>query len=145
MEILEIVTVQDVKDRTVNQELAGLCDTEPETVTKYIKHISAKIWSKIDQEIFRVWENYEIPSDLKMACISLIDSFYNYTIVGGNMNGTNKRTSYTEKIDDYSISETFSENSAFTFYGIPTDWDVLDILKRYMRSESRGLWNVNIH
>ena len=37
------------------------------------------------------------------------------------MNGTNKRTSYTEKIDDYSISETFSENSAFTFYGIPTD------------------------
>lgn len=145
MEILEIVTVQEIKERTTIQELATLCDEKPETVNKYIKIISAKIRTKIDQEIFKVGENYEIPSDLKMACISLIDSFYNRTIKAGNTGGKMQRTSYTEKIDDYSISETYSENNVFSFYGIPTDGDVLDILKKYMSNESRGLWNINLH
>ena len=145
MQVLEIVTVQDLQEWTVLNEVKTLCTENPSEAERLIKIISAKIWMKIDQEIFKFWDTYEIPADLKMACISLIDSFYNWNVKGGNASWSSTRTAYTEKIDDYSISETYSENNVFTFYGIPTDGDVLDILKKYMSNESRGLWNVFIH
>ena len=139
-----IVTPSEIAEGTVNPELIELYDTQAGQVqlAKYEKIVANKIWAKIDAEQFNDWNgNYIIPEDLKMATISLIDSFYSYAVVQGLNAGTKKVTK--RQIDDF--SETYSDTAAaFMYFGIPTDGDILDILKKYMNKEERGFWNVDI-
>lgn len=139
-----IVTPEEIAEGTVNQELIDLSETEAgkAKLVKYEKIVATKIWAKVDAEQFKNDDGtYTIPEDLKQAAISLIDSFYSYSVVQGQNAGTKKVTQ--RKIDDF--SETYSDNaSAFTYFGIPTDGDILDILKKYMGSLEWGYWDVNI-
>ena len=139
-----IVTPEEIAEGTVNQELIDLSETEAgkAKLVKYEKIVASKIWAKVDAEQFKNEDGtYTIPEDLKQAAISLIDSFYTYAVVQGMNNWSNKVKQ--RKIDDF--SETYSDTiSAFTYFGIPTDGDILDILKKYMGSLEWGYWDVNI-
>lgn len=138
-----IVTPEEIAEATINQDLIDLADTESgkATLEKYEKIVANKIRAKIDAEQFKNGDTYDIPEDLKIAAVSLIDSFYTYSVVQGMNNGSNKVKQ--RKIDDF--SETFSDSvSPFSYFGIPTDWDILDILKKYMNKEEWGFWDVNI-
>ena len=138
-----IVTPEEIAEATINQDLIDLADTESgkATLEKYEKIVANKIRAKIDAEQFKNGDTYDIPEDLKIAAVSLIDNFYTYAIVEGQSAASKKVTS--RKIDDF--SETFSEStSPFTYFWIPTDGDILDILKKYMHQEEWGFWNVNI-
>ena len=139
-----IVTPEEIAEGTVNQDLIDLSETDAGqlTLAKYEKIVAAKIWAKVDAEQFNDGnDNYIIPEDLKIAAISLIDSFYTYAVVQWYNNGSNKVKQ--RKIDDF--SETFSDTtSAFSYFDIPTDGFVLDILKKYMGSTEWGYWDVDI-
>ena len=139
-----IVTPEEIAEGTVNQDLIELNETAQgqAKLVKYEKIVAAKIWAKVDAEQFKKDDGtYEIPEDLKIAAISLIDSFYTYSVVQGMNNGSRKVTQ--RKIDDF--SETYSDTtSAFTYFDIPTDGYILDILKKYMGSTEWGYWYVNI-
>lgn len=139
-----IVTPSEIAEGTVNPELIELYETDAGQVTlaKYEKIVANKIWAKVDPEQFNDGNgNYVIPEDLKIAAISLIDSFYTYTVVQWLNAGSRKVTQ--RKIDDF--SETYSDStSAFAYFGIPTDGDILDILKKYMNKEEWGFWYVDI-
>ena len=138
-----IVTPEEIAEATINQDLIDLADTESgkATLEKYERIVANKIRAKIDAEQFKNGDTYDIPQDLKIAAVSLIDNFYTYAIVEWQSAATKKVTQ--RKIDDF--SETFSDSvSPFSYFGIPTDWDILDILKKYMHQEEWGFWNVNI-
>lgn len=142
-EVNPIITVAELKEWSINQDLIETADA---TLEKYIKIVSAKIRTKIDEEQFKQEDwTYDYPEDLKIATISLVDNYYVYCVQLKQSDATGRRTSYTEKIDDYSISESFESSSAFSFYWIPTDLDILDILKKYMDSDQYGFWNINLH
>lgn len=141
-EVNPIITAEELREWSINQDLIDCSD---EILEKYIKIVSAKIRAKIDEEQFNVDGEYEYPWDLKIATISLVDNYYVYSVQLKQSAVTGKRTSYTEKIDDYSISESYDNSSAFSFYWIPVDMDILDILKKYMESDQFGFWNVNLH
>ena len=79
-----IVTPEEIAEGTVNQDLIDLSETDAGqlTLAKYEKIVAAKIWAKVDAEQFNDGnDNYIIPEDLKIAAISLIDSFYTYAVV----------------------------------------------------------------
>ena len=143
--LTQIVSVDELAEATTNKEIENLCSTEPNTVKKYINQVTAKVRAKIDKEQFKVWESYDIPDDLKLATIWLIDSYYVYSVKNWQSVATWKRTSYSETIDDYKISETYSETtSAFDYFWIPIDQYSLTILMSYMDDDS-GVWNINLH
>jgi len=144
MEILPIETVQELEDLTLNAELLNLCQTKPYETAKIIKQVSAKIRSRIDKEIFynEVANEYIIPEDLKIACASLCESVYTYSIKEWNNNATSRKTS--ERIDDYSITYSDSQ-SAYTFYWIPTDSDVIAIIEAYSWIIGKWFWDINLH
>ena len=138
-----IITAEELREWSINQDLIDLADNQ---IDRYINIVSNKIRAKIDEEQFTIdGETYEYPADLKLATISLVDNYYAYFVQLKQSAVTGKRTGYTEKIDDYSITENFDNASAFTFFWIPVDMDILDILKRYMDSDQYGFWNVNPH
>lgn len=141
-EVNPIITAEELREWSINQELIDLPDN---VINKYINIVSAKIRAKIDEEQFNNDGVYEYPWDLKLAVISLVDNYFAYFVQLKQSAVTGKRTSYTEKIDDYSISESYDNTSAFSFYGIPADMDILDILKKYMESDQYGFWNINLH
>lgn len=141
-EVNPIITPEELREWSINQDLIECSD---ETLEKYISIVSAKIRAKVDEEQFNVDGVYEYPWDLKIATITLVDNYFAYFVQLKQSAVTGKRTSYTEKIDDYSISEEFDTSSAFSFYGIPADMDILDILKKYMETDQYGFWNVNLH
>lgn len=142
-EVNLIITPAELREWSINQDLI---EEKDETLTKYIKIVSAKIRTKIDEEQFTTdGETYVYPEDLKIATISLVDNYYAYFVQLKQTEAMGKRTSYTEKIDDYSISETFENTSAFSFFWIPTDTDIIDILKKYMEVEEYWFRNVDLH
>lgn len=144
MEILPIITVEELENLTMNDELLSICQSEPFTASKIINQVSIKIRNKIDKEIFYnpVSDGYDIPADLKYACSSLCECFYTYSIKEKNNSASKKITS--ERIDDYSY--TYSESqSAYTFFGIPTDSDVIAIIEAYCGLNGKGFWNINLH
>ena len=141
-EVNLIITPAELREWSINQELIECDDT---TLSKYIKIVSAKIRTKIDEEQFNNDGEYEYPWDLKIATITLVDNYFAYFVQLKQSAVTGKRTGYTEKIDDYSIREEYDTSSAFSFYGIPADMDILDILKKYMETDQFGFWNVNLH
>lgn len=144
MEILPILTVEELKDWTANSELEEICESNTTIAEKYIKQVSALIWTQIDKEQFKDWDEYIIPESLKLATIRFTDSYYDVVIVKKTPIWSSKRVSYTEKIDDYSISETFSENSSATdFFGIPIDKETKKIFSSFMPDS--WLWWVNLH
>lgn len=144
MGVNAIITAEELKEWSINQDLIDLTYAEME---KYINIVSAKIWSKIDEDQFKNEDGtYEYPADLKLATISLVDSYYAYAVQLKLSSATGRRTSRSEKIDDYQITENFdTTTSAFSFYWIPTDLDILDILKKYMDSDQYGFRNINLH
>lgn len=139
-----IITAEELREGSINQDLIDLSDNQ---IERYINLVSAKIRAKIDEEQFTTdGESYEYPADLKLVAISLVDNYYSYFVQMKQSAVSWRRTSYTEKIDDYSISESFeSSTSAFSFFWIPVDMDLLDILKKYMDSDQYGFWNINLH
>ena len=143
--VVVIVTPAEILEGTVNPDLIDLGSTEAGLlqIAKYEKIVASKVRAKINSEQFKKEDGtYDIPEDLKLATISLIDSFYSYSVQWGANNGTKKVTSV--KIDDF--SENYSENaSAFMYFGIPTDGDILDILKKYMEAREWGFWEINLH
>ena len=138
-----IITAEELREWSINQDLIDLADNQ---IDRYINIVCAKIRSKIDGEQFKNEEGvYVYPEDLKLATINLVDNFYAYFVQLKQTEAMGKRTSYTEKIDDYSISESFETTSAFSFFGIPTDLEILKILEKYMDSDQYGFWNINLH
>lgn len=138
-----IITPTELREGSINQDLIEETDA---TLTKYINIVSAKIRSKVDEEQFKNEEGvYVYPEDLKLATINLVDNFYAYFVQLKQTEAMGKRTSYTEKIDDYSISESFETTSAFSFFGIPTDLEILKILEKYMDSDQRWFRNIIPH
>lgn len=138
-----IITAEELREWSINQDLIDLADNQ---IDRYINIVCAKIRSKIDREQFKNEEGvYVYPEDLKLATINLVDNFYAYFVQLKQTEAMGKRTSYTEKIDDYSISESFETTSAFSFFGIPTDLEILKILEKYMDSDQYGFWNINLH
>lgn len=139
-----IVTPEEIAEGTVNQDLIELNETEAgkAKLTKYEKIVASKIWAKVDAEQFKKEDGtYEIPDDLKIAAISLIDSFYTYSVVQGINNGSKKVVE--RRIDDF--SEVYSDSaSAFSYFDIPTDGYILDILKKYMWVTEWGYWYVDV-
>ena len=144
MEILPIETVAELEELTLNEELINLCQTKPHNTAKIINQVSAKIRNRIDKEIFydEQSDSYIIPDDLKIACASLCESLYTYSVKNGMNNATSRKTS--ERIDDYSITYSDSQ-SAYTFFWIPTDSDIIAIIEAYSWMTGKGYWNINLH
>lgn len=142
-EVNLIITPEELREWSINQELIECDDT---TLSKYIKIVSAKIWTKVDEEQFKNEEGtYEYPEDLKIAAISLVDNYYAYFVQMKQSEAKGKRSSYSEKIDDYQITEAYDTTSAFSFFWIPTDLQILDILKKYMEVEEYWFWGIHLH
>lgn len=144
MEILPILTVEELKEWTANSELEEICESNTAVAEKYITKVSALIRTQIDKEQFKDWDEYIIPESLKLATIRFTDSYYDNVIVKKIPIWSSKRLSYSEKIDDYSISETYSENSSATdFFWIPIDKETKKIFSSFMQ-DSWLRW-VNLH
>lgn len=142
VEVNQIISVEDMRDWSINQ---ALIDKSDKDIEKYIKIVSGKIRTVIDEEQFNNDGEYEYPQDLQLATISLVDNYFTYFVQLKQSAVTGKRTSYTEKIDDYSISESYDNSSAFSFFGIPLDKQTLDVLNRYMESDQYWFWGIHLH
>ena len=144
MEILPVMTVPELEDLTMNDELINICQTQPFNASKIINQVSIRLWNKIDKDIFynEATDEYEIPEDLKYACASLCESYYTYSIKEGNNNATSRKVS--ERIDDYSITYSDSQ-SAYTFFWIPTDSDIIAIIEAYSWIIWKWYRYVNLH
>lgn len=144
MEILQVMTVTELEELTLNDELISICQSQQYEASKIINQVSIRLRNKIDKEIFynKETEEYDIPEDLKLAWASLCESVYTYSVKEKNNNATSKKLS--ERIDDYSI--TYSDStSAYTFFGIPTDSDVIAIIEAYSWTTGKGYWNIHLH
>lgn len=144
MEVLPIMTVTELEDLTINEELLNICQSQPYNASKIITQVSIKIRNKIDKEIFHNpvnWE-YEIPDDLKYACASLCECYYTYAVKEKGNSASKKVVS--ERIDDYSYTYSDSQ-SAYTFFGIPTDSDIIAIIESYSWIVWKGYWGINLH
>lgn len=103
-----IVSVEEIAQGTINDELYQLCTNDAEKVKKYENYVAKKLWTIVDKEQFLA-EDY--PEDFKEATISLIQNLFIFTIAGKNSVATGRKTSKSEKIDDYSISESYEHYS----------------------------------
>jgi hypothetical protein len=114
MEILPIMTVAELQDLTLNDELLSICSSDYQKVSKIINAVSVRIRNKIDKEIFYDEESdsYIIPDDLKYACASLCEGLY---ICDKEKNNVASKKVLSERIDDYSITYSDSQ-SAYTFF-----------------------------
>lgn len=142
MDITPIITVSELKDLTMNEDLLTYCTEKESEALKMIKQVSIRVFWKINKEIFydEDTDSYIFPDDLKLAVASLCESYYTFEIVEKNNNATKKVVS--ERIDDYSY--TYSDSQyAYTFFGIPTDSNVIAVIEAY--SWLIGKWYRNIH
>lgn len=143
LEITSILTVDEVEEWTRNSDLEALCSENPALVAKYIKKLSADIRTQIDIEQFKKGNNYEFPTVLKLATIRLLDSFYVYSVVNKQSVATVKKISYSEKIDDYSITEWYSDtSSSATWLWLPIDDESLITFLSFKKET--GFWQVSI-
>ena len=144
MEILPIMTVAELEDLTLNEELISICQSNQYLASKIINAVSIRIRNKIDKEIFYSEESdsYEIPDDLKYACASLCESYYIYAVKEKGNVASKKVLS--EKIDDYSITYSDSQ-TAYTFFGIPTDSDIIAVIEAYCWITGKWYWNIHLH
>lgn len=144
MDITPIITVAELQDLTMNEDLLSICTNKPTDATKIINQVSIRLWGKIDKEIFydEANETYVFPDDLKLACASLCECYYTYFIKEKNNQASSKLTS--EKIDDYSYTYASSE-SAYSFFGIPTDSNVIAVIEAYTGIVGKGYWLINLH
>ena len=143
MEILPVMTVAELQDLTLNDELLNICSSDYQKASKIINGVSIRIRSKIDKEIFYDEESdsYIIPDDLKYACVSLCEGLY---IIDKEKNNVASKKVLSERIDDYSI--TYSESqSAYTFFGIPTDSNVIAVIEAYSWIIWKWYWNIHLH
>ena len=100
-----IITVDYLADNVVNEELYELCLEQQDKVQRYLNIVENKIKLYMDIEQFKQNGVYDFPEDLKEAVRFLVESLY----LNRSLNTTQgKMLSYTEKHDDYSISESFS-------------------------------------
>lgn len=138
-----IVSIEEIAQGTINEELYQLCKNDTEKVTRYENYIAKKLWTIIDKEQF---PDGEYPEDLKEACVSLIQNLFIFSIKGGNSVATGRKTSRSEKIDDYSIAENYEHYSPYTFFGIPVDKETMEILARYQAPDYQyGNRAVDLH
>lgn len=143
MEILPVMTVAELQDLTLNEELLSICSSDYQKVSKIINAVSIRIRSKIDKEIFYDEENdlYIIPEDLKLACASLCESLY---ICDKEKTNVASKKVLSERIDDYSITYSDSQ-SAYTFFGIPTDSNIIAVIESYSWIVGKWYWNIHLH
>lgn len=134
-----IITVDEMQELTTVEDLETIDEWK---LQKMINQITAKVWTVIDEEQFKEW----IPDDLKTAVASLVDNFYTFSKVNKQSVASGRRTSYSEKVDDYQITESYSDNTTnvFDFFWIPVDRLTLMVLMSYM-DEEVWFWNVNLH
>lgn len=138
-----IVSVEEIAQGTINDELYQLCTNDAEKVKKYENYVAKKLWTIVDKEQFLA-EDY--PEDFKEATISLIQNLFIFTIAGKNSVATGRKTSKSEKIDDYSISESYEHYSPYTLFGIPVDKETMEIIARYQAPDYPfGDWEINLH
>lgn len=143
LEITSILTVDEVEEWTRNSDLEALCSENPALVAKYIKKLSGDIRTQIDIEQFKKGDDYEFPTVLKLATIRLLDSFYVYSVVNKQSVATAKKISYSEKIDDYSITEWYSDtSSSATWLWLPIDDESLITFLSFKKET--GFWQVSI-
>ena len=143
MEILPVMTATELEELTLNDELIELCQSQPYNASKIINQVSIRLWNKIDKEIFlnEDTNEYEIPEDLKRACASLCESLF---ICDKEKNTVANKKVMSEKIDDYSI--TYSDStSAYTFFGIPTDSDIIAVIEAYCWITGKWYRYINLH
>lgn len=144
MDITPIITVAELKDLTMNEDLITYCNSKEAEALKMIKQVSIRVWWKIDKEIFydEETEGYIFPDDLKYAVASLCESYYTFWIVEKNNNATKKVVS--ERIDDYSYTYSDS-NYAYTFFWIPTDSNVIAVIEAYCGIVGKWYWKIHLH
>lgn len=127
-----IINVDYLADNVVNEELYELCLEQKEKVERYLNIVENKVKLYMDIDQFRQNDDYKFPEDLKEAVRFLVESLY----LNRSLNTTQgKMLSYTEKHDDYSISESFSGGDSSLRYGIPILPEYLRVLNKY-RGES---------
>lgn len=127
-----IINVDYLADNVVNEELYELCLEQKEKVERYLNIVENKIKLYMDIDQFKQNDDYKFPEDLKEAVRFLVESLY----LNRSLNTTQgKMLSYTEKHDDYSISESFSGGDSSLRYGIPILPEYLRVLNKY-RGES---------
>ncbi len=127
-----IINVDYLADNVVNEELYELCLEQKEKVERYLNIVENKIKLYMDIDQFKKNDDYKFPEDLKEAVRFLVESLY----LNRSLNTTQgKMLSYTEKHDDYSISESFSGGDSVLRYGIPILPEYLRVLNKY-RGES---------
>lgn len=127
-----IINVDYLADNVVNEELYELCLEQKEKVERYLNIVENKIKLYMDIDQFKQNDDYKFPEDLKEAVRFLVESLY----LNRSLNTTQgKMLSYTEKHDDYSISESFSGGDSVLRYGIPILPEYLRVLNKY-RGES---------
>ena len=128
-----IINVDYLADNVVNEELYELCLEQKEKVERYLNIVENKVKLYMDIDQFRQNDDYNFPEDLKEAVRFLVESLY----LNRSLNTTHgKMLSYTEKHDDYSISESFSGGDSSLRYDIPILPEYLRVLNKY-RGESR--------
>lgn len=132
-EVIQIIDIDYLKNYCVNEELYDLCTEDSSAVNRYINIVSNKIKMYLDIEQFKDWEDHYIfPEDLKDAARFLVESLY----LNRNNTTTEKSTGYTEKHDDYSISQSYDSSYKTQYwYWIPVIDQYLAILDKY-RGES---------
>ena len=127
-----IINVDYLADNVVNEELYELCLEQKEKVERYLNIVENKVKLYMDIDQFRQNDDYKFPEDLKEAVRFWVESLY----LNRSLNTTQgKMLSYTEKHDDYSISESFSGGDSSLRYGIPILPEYLRVLNKY-RGES---------
>ena len=72
-----IVSVEEIAQGTINDELYQLCKNDAEKVKKYENYIAKKLWTIVDKEQFF---GEEYPEDFKEATISLVQNLFIFTV-----------------------------------------------------------------
>lgn len=128
-----IIDIKYLTENVVNEELYELCTSSADKVQRYLNIVENKIKLYLDIEQFKENDEYIFPEDLKEVVRFLVESLY----LNKTLNPTGwARSSYTEKHDDYSLSETFTGGENLMRYGIPILADYLRVL-RYYRGENQ--------
>lgn len=137
-----IVSLEEIASGTINEELYQLCSNKKEEVIKYENYIAKKIFTKIDKNQFAG----VYPEDLKEAAINLIQNLFIFSISGKNSVAWWRLTGKTEKIDDYSISESYQHYSPYTFFWIPIDKETMEIIESYWATDfNYWNWEIDLH
>ncbi len=147
-----IITVDDVRNWCVNNDLFKLCQSSASEVERYVTIVTNKIFAYIDKEQFKNKKGtYKFPDDLKVVTIGLVESMYFFSVKNDGLVWVKKSTKVGIKADDY--DEDYSESielswpNPLSFFWIPIEKNSLDILNGYrvIEEEDYWMWGVNIH